>query len=199
MKSDCVYAFADHAICYEGKMGYPRFQNWSTFCTEFIQEFFLRNEAQHAVMCLETTTYFQGKHSVDEYIDKFKDLIDLSGYTDGVAIVVKFRWGLNPEIQDYIAQMMEGHPKDDDIEEWYSAANRCDENHTANATFHSLSRSTSYTHSPLTQICFNHTLSLSTKNCFTPLTCSPNSEDESFPSSVERETVLDVPTSFLPN
>ena len=77
---------------------------------------------------------------MDEYIDKFKDLIDLSGYTDGLTIVVKFRRGLNPEIQNYIAQMMEGRPEDDDFEGWYSAASRCEENRAANAAFHSSSR-----------------------------------------------------------
>ena len=86
---------------------------------------------------METTTYFQGKNSVDDYIDKFKDLIDLSGYTEGTTIVVKFRRGLNPEIQDYVAQMMEGRPADDDIDEWYTAASQCDESHRANAAFRS--------------------------------------------------------------
>ena len=106
---------------------------------EFIKEFFPRNETQRAITRLETTAYFQGKGSVDDYIDKFKDLIDLSGYTDGLAIVVKFRRGLDPEIQNYIANMMEGRPDDDDVDGWYVAASRCDENRTTNAAFHSSS------------------------------------------------------------
>jgi hypothetical protein len=141
MKSDRAYAFADRAIRYEVTMKRPRFMDWASFHTEFIKEFFPRNEAQHAITCLETSAYFQGKRSTDEYIDKFKDLVDLSGYTDGSAIVVKFRRGLNPEIQDYIAQMMEGRPEDDDIEGWYAAASRCDENRMANAAFRSTSKS----------------------------------------------------------
>ena len=91
MKSDRAYAFADRAIRHEGKMGYPRFPTWTAFRTDFIREFFPWNEAQRAITCLETTTYFQGERSVDEYIDKFKDLIDLSGYMDGLIVVVKFR------------------------------------------------------------------------------------------------------------
>jgi hypothetical protein len=154
MKSDRAYTFADRAIRYEGRTQSPYFKNWAAFRAEFIKEFFPRNEAQRAVTRLETTAYFQGKHSVDEYIDQFKDLVDLSGYTDEVVIVVKFRRGLNPEIQDYIAHMMEGRPADDDVEGWYSAASRCDENRVANAAFRSLSRSMPYIRSPSTQTRF---------------------------------------------
>src|SRR5918999_5022505 len=107
---------------------------------EFIKEFFTRNETQRAITRLETTAYFQGKSSVDDYIDRFKDLIDLSGYTDGLAIMVKFRRGLDPEIQNYIANMMEGCPDDDDADGWYAAASRCDENRTMNAAFCSSSQ-----------------------------------------------------------
>jgi hypothetical protein len=34
--------------------------------------------------------YFQGKQNVKAYINKFKDLIDLSGYTGPIAIMFKF-------------------------------------------------------------------------------------------------------------
>lgn len=82
MKSGRAHAFADRAIRYESQNGYPRFSSWMAFRTEFIREFFPRNEAQRAITCLETSDYFQGEHSVDEYIDTFKDLIDLSTYTE---------------------------------------------------------------------------------------------------------------------
>ena len=90
MKTDHTYLFANHALRYESVIGCPRYSNWNAFRTELIKEFFPRNEAQHAITLLETTAYFQGKQSVNEYIDKFKDLINLSRYMDGVAIVVKF-------------------------------------------------------------------------------------------------------------
>ena len=131
--------FANRTLRYESITKLPRFHTWVEFRTEFIKEFFPRNETQRAITRLETTAYFQGKGSVDDYIDKFKDLIDLSGYTDGLAIVVKFRRGLDPEIQNYIANMMEGRPDDDDADGWYAAASRCDENCTTNAAFHSSS------------------------------------------------------------
>jgi hypothetical protein len=48
------------------------------------------NEATTALMRLTSDCYFQGKQNVEAYIDEFKDLINLSGYTDPIAIVLKF-------------------------------------------------------------------------------------------------------------
>jgi len=48
-----------------------------------------------AINVLETTTYFQGKRSVDDYLDQFRDLIYNSRYTDPKTVVVKFRQGLD--------------------------------------------------------------------------------------------------------
>ena len=47
---------------------------------------------------LESCQYHQGKHSVDEYIDKFEELVEKAGYTDGRPIVMKFRQGLDSMI-----------------------------------------------------------------------------------------------------
>jgi len=44
-----------------------------------------------AINVLETTAYFQGKWSVDDYLNQFRDLIYDSGYTDPKTVVVKFR------------------------------------------------------------------------------------------------------------
>jgi hypothetical protein len=41
-------------------------------------------------MWLESNHYFQGKWNVEAYINGFKDLIDLFGYTDPIVIVLKF-------------------------------------------------------------------------------------------------------------
>ena len=51
---------------------------------------FLNSEAA-GVNILETTSYFQGKWTVDDYLDQFKDLIEDSGHTEPKTIVVKFR------------------------------------------------------------------------------------------------------------
>jgi hypothetical protein len=56
--------------------------------------------------------YYQGKCSVDEYVDEFRELVKQAGYTQGLAIVVKFRRGLDKEIQDIIANIPIGRPAD---------------------------------------------------------------------------------------
>jgi hypothetical protein len=96
-------------------------------------------------MKLESDRYFQGKQNVEAYIDEFKDLVDLSGYTDPIAIVLKFRHGLNLTTQDRIAESGMDRPKDKDFNGWFKAARRLDLNHLANEAFHYASRR------PLTQ------------------------------------------------
>ena len=59
---------------------------------------------------------------MDEYIDKFKELIEKAEYMDGLAIVMKFWQGLDPSIQTCIVLMLEGHPKEDQPLDWYMAA-----------------------------------------------------------------------------
>jgi hypothetical protein len=96
-------------------------------------------------MRLESDHYFQGKRNVEVYIDEFKDLIDLSGYTDPIAIVLKFRHGLNPTTQDRIAESGMDRPQDRDPDGWFKAARHLDLNRLANEAFHYTSRH------PLTQ------------------------------------------------
>ena len=43
-----------------------------------------------AHMDLETSKYHQGSHSVNEYIDEFRELVDCAEYTEGANIVLKF-------------------------------------------------------------------------------------------------------------
>jgi hypothetical protein len=66
------------------------FTSWSDFTKEFVLAFCPENEATTVLMRLESDHYFQGKQNVEAYIDEFKDLVDLSGYTDPIAIVLKF-------------------------------------------------------------------------------------------------------------
>ena len=72
---------------------------------------------------------------MDEYLDEFRDLIDQAGYTEDLAIVIKFRRGLRRDIQDQIATLP-GRPKDDDQEGWYLLATQCTNNQETNDTFH---------------------------------------------------------------
>jgi hypothetical protein len=71
------------------------FTSWHDFTEEFAAMFCPENEATTALMRLKSDWYFQAKWNVEAYIDEFKDLIDLSGYTDPITIVLKFRQGLN--------------------------------------------------------------------------------------------------------
>jgi hypothetical protein len=67
------------------------------FCVldDFMEKFALvfcpGNKATTVLMQLESDRYFQGKWNVEAYINKFKDLVDLSGYTDPIAIFLKLR------------------------------------------------------------------------------------------------------------
>jgi hypothetical protein len=80
------------------------FASWYDFTEEFAVTFCPENEATTALMQLESDRYYQGKRNVEAYIDGFKDLVNLSGYTDLIAIVLKFRRGLSLMTQDRIAE-----------------------------------------------------------------------------------------------
>jgi len=84
------------------------FATWAEFKRKFTEEFCPKNEAQMALTKLETSTYYQNRRSMDEYIDEFRDLINQAGYSEGLAIVTKFRRGLQRDIQDLIAQLPVG-------------------------------------------------------------------------------------------
>jgi hypothetical protein len=86
---------------------------------------------------------------VEAYIDEFKDLIDLSGYTNPIAIVLKFCRGLNSTTQDRIAESGTDRVGDMDFNSWFKAARRLDLNCLANEAFHLASRLPP-THSTLT-------------------------------------------------
>jgi hypothetical protein len=49
------------------------------------------NEVTTALMTLESDRYFEGKRNIDAYTDEFRELVALSGYTDPITIVLKFR------------------------------------------------------------------------------------------------------------
>jgi len=84
---------------------------------------------------LEGNSYFQGKCSVDDYLDQFHDLIYDSGYVDQKTIVVKFRRGLDHCISSVIGAMATGCPTDADSEGWFSLAIQLDQNRAANEAF----------------------------------------------------------------
>lgn len=131
MKHGRAAVFADRVL--RGRVSFADFEH---FESAFKLSFFPEDEATDARMKLESTRYFQGRRSVDSYIDDFEELVELSGYTDSFTIVIKFRRGLDPAIQDKIAELNKERPDDDDPDGWYAAARLFDQNRRANEVFH---------------------------------------------------------------
>ena len=77
MKSDHTTTFADHSIWYETKHGALCYMTWEAFHELFIKTFCPENESTHALRCLESDCYFQSKQTVDAYVDKFEDFINM--------------------------------------------------------------------------------------------------------------------------
>jgi hypothetical protein len=103
-KTGCTANFAERIVRQEMKTGKMVFTSWTEFTDEFKSIFCPENEATTALMTLESDRYFQGKRNVDAYTDEFRELIALSGYTDPITIILKFRQGLQPSTQDKIAE-----------------------------------------------------------------------------------------------
>jgi hypothetical protein len=120
-KGRCAVSFAKRILQQELWSGKMCFASWSDFTEEFTSMFCPENEATTALMRLESDSYFQGKQNVEAYINEFKDLVDLSGYADPIAIVLKFHRGLNPTTQDRIAESGMDRPSDTDFNGWFKA------------------------------------------------------------------------------
>jgi hypothetical protein len=139
-KGGRVATFAKRIIRQEMRSGKMSFASWDEFRDEFTAALCPENEATTVLMRLESNRYFQAKQNVEAYINEFKDLVDLSGYTDPIAIVLKVRRGLNPTTQDRIAESGMDRPSDMDFEGWFKVARRLDLNRLANEAFHFASR-----------------------------------------------------------
>jgi hypothetical protein len=90
--------------------------------TPFTTMFCPENKATTALMRLESDCYYQGKQNIEAYIDEFKDLIGVSGYTDPIAIVLKFCRGLHSMTQDRIAESGMDRLSDTDFNSCFKAA-----------------------------------------------------------------------------
>ena len=129
----------------EDNAGNHKFLDWDDFKSEFRKEFCPANSDAAAINKLESTAYYQRTRSVDDYLDEFLDLIAESGYEDPKTLVVKFRRGLDPQIQNAVATMSHGRPSDTAPTAWYEAARNIDQNRASNEAFRSAHR----THTPL--------------------------------------------------
>jgi hypothetical protein len=142
------------------------------------------NEATTVLMRLKSDRYYQGKQNVEAYIDMFKDLINLSGYTDPITIVLKFRRGLNSMTQDRIAESGMDRPGDTDFNGWFKAAQRLDLNRLANEAFHLASR-----HPP--------THSAPTPMAYAAPPCTPFSFLRSHPPTAVTPAAMHTPSRAL--
>ena len=124
---------------YQG-IGSLSYTSWTDFVVEFIADFCPKNEVQTSQTELETSKYFQGSRTIDEYVDDFRELIDRARYFEGAHIILKFHQGLNPKVQDHVACLTMGRPSDEAPKQWYDAAILCDENHIMNEAFRTSSR-----------------------------------------------------------
>ena len=88
-KSDRAARFANKILRSE-RAGHPHYSDWKAFETDFVDHFTPKNEQLSALTRLEGAGWYQGKDSVEEYIDRFTELIDLAEYHDNKMIVIKF-------------------------------------------------------------------------------------------------------------
>lgn len=135
MKTEHMSLFSNCALWYCIKCRALQYADWTTFCADFVSMFCPCNEGQHTLTRLETDEFYQGRCSVDEYTDKFCDLIEPAGYTDSLVIIMKYQCSLVLDIQTQVATMTVGQPVDNRPTEWYEAAMLCDENCQTNAAF----------------------------------------------------------------
>ena len=144
MKTGRAQKWTDRVFQWEQQnLGSTKFLDWQDFDEEFRKDFVPAHADALAVNRLESSAYFQKNRSLDDYIDEFQDLITESGYTDPKTIVVKFRRGLNPQIQNAVATMASGRPSDVNPEQWYAMARTIDQNRATNEAFTSAYRSPS--------------------------------------------------------
>ena len=108
MKFGHMALFVDCMLHLETWNNKVQYATWAEFQKIFQEKFCPKNEAQLILAKLETSTYYQGCCSMDEYINEFQDLIDQAGYMEGLGIVTKFQCGLQRDIQDLIAQLPVG-------------------------------------------------------------------------------------------
>jgi Retrotransposon gag protein len=89
-------------------VGSLNYLTWHKFAQEFMEEFCPKNEIQTAQTDLEMAIYFQGSHTINEYVNGFKEMIDKAYYFEGLHIVLKFHQGLSSKIQDHVTCLTEG-------------------------------------------------------------------------------------------
>ena len=121
MKSGRAKTFAQEAMEYKEENGGYSWTTWASFLAAFKREFYELEAPVVAFMKLEGKGYHQGKQSVLEYTDQFRQLVRQAGLKEGFTLVSKFRQGLNSEIQKTLGEQLPPLPLDDP-QAWYDKA-----------------------------------------------------------------------------
>jgi hypothetical protein len=140
MKSGRAAQFVDQHMRSYQNVGLIWYKTWGEFVEYFVADFCPKNEVQTLRTELETSRFFQNGRTVNKYVDDFKELVDCAQYFEGAHIVLKFRQGLNPKVQDHVACLTLGCPLDESPKQWYNVAILCNENHIPNEAFQTSSR-----------------------------------------------------------
>ena len=93
--------------------------DWDDFHLDFTEQFCPKKKQLSALTKLEGTSWYQGKDSVEDYIDRFQELIDISRFSDNKTVVIKFWRGLDPGIQSRVALLGDSTPDFDNPKRWY--------------------------------------------------------------------------------
>jgi hypothetical protein len=126
MKSRRTSDFASELVEYAETNRCDYYADWPTFRVTFIENFLPTNKSTAAILCLESDRFYQGRRTVEEYLDKFKTLVRRSGYKEKLGIIMKFRRSLNREIHDKITKQGVTQPADNQPDLWYEAAQLLD-------------------------------------------------------------------------
>ena len=133
-KTDHTAHFANKVLC-SWRKGKAYYSDWDTFEEDFIKHFCLKDQQLSAITKLKGTSWYQGRDSVEDYINRFQEPIDILEYSNNKTIVVKFQKGLDPGIQNKVALLGNLAPDFNDPRGWYKVSIRVAQNKEANDTF----------------------------------------------------------------
>ena len=92
------------------------FLDWPAFELWFLSKFTYPDKAQCTALILEGTSYHQQGCTLDMDIDGFKQLACCSGFPRSTQVVLHFWHKLDPLIYKQIDGIVDGCPRDGDIE-----------------------------------------------------------------------------------
>jgi hypothetical protein len=76
MKSGCAVQFVDRHMRSYQNVGSISYEMWGEFIEEFVADFCLKNKVQTSRTELETSRFFQGGRTINEYVNDFKELVN---------------------------------------------------------------------------------------------------------------------------